>query len=568
MFLGESLGNTEKRPQASTPPAPTGGAHDATNHGGGDNNEGETVSAFNPFAYCNWPTKIRRRQFLGAAAAVAVALPARRLWADAATAGAIPDTLAAVGSSGKPVALSAADIKDFRASLRGQLLLAKDTDYDKVRRLWNGAFDRHPALIARCKVPADVVQAVNFARTHALLTAVRSGGHSISGQSCCDGGLMIDLSPMRGIQVDAAHRTAKVEGGVLLGELDEANQKHGLATPLGTAADTGIAGLTLGGGQGRLMRKLGLSCDNLLSLDVVTADGKQLHVTAQENPDLFWALRGGGGNFGIVTNFEYQLHPLAHQVLAGGKLFPLSQARSVFKAMLDMAEHASDDYYITGGITTVTPDPSLPPGLKPGRYFAVEAVYSGDPKDSEKYLASLAKLGKPLLDTFGMKNYVDAQKGPTGASPPALPPGLGVYIKSGYPRSIPDALIDAILHAAETGPEWLGGIGVGPLAGAVARVKPDATAYWHREAQWDLILDGEWTDHTQDAHNTAVLRDLWKVFEPFTNGYYVNTEPSADERRLRETYGENYPRLVQLKNKYDPTNLFRLNANIRPTAKA
>ena len=520
------------------------------------------MSAFNPISYRHWATAIGRRQFLRSAAAVAAVLPAGRIWADASSARAIPDTLSVIGGSGKPVTLTARDIRDLRASLRGQLLLAQDDGYDQARRLWNGAFDRHPALIARCESTADVVHVVRFARTHALLTAVKGGGHSLSGQSACDGGLMIDLSLMKDIQVDRAQRTARVQPGVLLAELDLKTHALGLVTTLGTASDTGVAGLTLGGGQGRLMRTLGLTCDNVRAFEIVTANGEVLHVNAQEHPDLFWGLRGGGGNFGIVTTFEYQLHPLDHPVLAGGRLYPFSQARAVFAALLELAERAPDELYLTGGISNLTPGAAVPPG----RYASIEIMYSGSPTEGERFLAPLAKLGKPMMDSIEAKSYTIAQNGPTGAAPPALPPGLGVYVRSGFLESFPDRLTAEIIHAFENGPEWLDGIGFGTLAGAVARVKPDATAYWNRGAQWDLILDGVWLDHSQDERNARVLRDLWKSFEPFTQGYYVNTEPSAAEQRLRATYGGNYPRLVQLKNKYDPTNLFRLNANIKPTA--
>jgi FAD/FMN-containing dehydrogenase len=506
-----------------------------------------------------------RRKFLGgaaAAAATAAALP--RAWADTKP-GAIPDTVTAVGGSGKPVTLSAADIKDFRASLKGQLLLARDDGYDQARRVWNGAFDRHPALIARCENANDVARAVGFARSHALLTSVKGGGHSITAQSSCEGGLMIDLSPMRGVQIDQAKRIANAQPGVLLADLDAKTAALGLVTPLGTAADTGIAGLTLGGGQGRLMRLHGLSCDNVRTYDLVTADGKQLKVSAQENADLYWALKGGGGNFGVVTNFEYQLHPLDHPVLAGAKLYPFSDTRAALTALVDLAHDAPDTLYMAGGITVVAPGGAMPAG----KYIALEVVYSGDkPSDGEKLLAPLAKLGKPVADSVTTKPYTVAQLGPTGAAPPALPQGLGFYVKSGFMNAVPDALITEIIHASENAPEWFNSIGLGMLAGATARIKPDATAYWNRGSQWDLIIAGAWSDHSQDQRNANVLRDLWKAFDPFTQNYYVNTEPSADEKRLRETYGDNYPRLVELKNKYDATNLFRLNANIRPTAKA
>jgi FAD/FMN-containing dehydrogenase len=504
-----------------------------------------------------------RRAFLQTAlAASAAVLAARGARAD--SSGAIPSSLTAVGANGKPITLTASDIKDFRAGLRGKLLLAQDDGYEQARRIWNGVFDRNPALIARCADAADVVRAIQFARAHLLLTAVKAGGHSISGQSTCEGGLMIDLSPMKGIKVDPNARIAQAQAGVLLGELDEKNQSFGLATTLGTASDTGIAGLTLGGGMGRLMRKLGLTCDNLRGLDIVTAGGQVLHASEQENAELFWGVRGGGGNFGIVTNFEYQLHPLAHPVLAGGRLYPFSEARGVFAAMLELAERAPDELSVSAGVLKMEPGGPVPPG----RYIGLEAVYCGEPGDGEKVLAPWKKLGKPVLDTIAAKTYVDAQKGPAGASPPPLPPGLGVYIKSGFLTAVNDKLISEILHAFDDAPEWLGGIGFGAVGGAVSRVKPGATAYWNRDAKYDLILDGEWSDHSQDRRNTQVLRDLWKRFEPYTKGYYINTEPSAEEQRLRGTYGDNYARLVQLKNKYDPTNLLRLNANIKPTASA
>ena len=523
--------------------------------------------SFKPFGYSTRAATIGRRQFLGAAAAAAAVLPAARLWADASSAGAVPDSLVAVGINGKPVTLSASDLKDLRSGLRGQLLLARDPAYDQTRRVWNGAFDRHPALIARCTSTADVARAVSFAHSHALLCSVRGGGHSISGQSSCDGGMMIDLSPMKEIQLDAAHRTAQVQPGVLLGELDTKCQSSGLVTPLGTASDTGIAGLTLGGGQGRLMRRFGLSCDNVRAFELVTANGKVVHANAEENPDLYWGLRGGGGNFGIVTRFEYQLHPLPHPVLAGVMLYPFSEAHSVLSALVDFAAKAPDELYLTGGpVNMEAPPPNSPPGTPAaGKYVAIEAVYSGEPSAGERVLEPLAKFGTPVSGKVTSKKYVDAQNGFTGASPPALPPGLGVYIKSGFVGNLPEKLIGDVIHAFENGPQWLDSIGIGQCGGAVARIQPEATAYWNREAQWELLLAGVWSDHTQDQHNAAVLHDLWKTFEPYTRGYYVNTEPSADEQRLRATYGDNYPRLVQLKNKYDPGNLFHLNANIKPT---
>jgi FAD/FMN-containing dehydrogenase len=501
-----------------------------------------------------------RRQFLGsalAAAATTAILPAGRLWAEAGSEAAA--SIAAVTLSGEAISLSQADVKDLRASLRGQLLLANDEGYDQARRLWNGAFDRHPALIARCAGAADVVQAVNFARAHKLLTAVHSGGHSISGQSACDRGLMIDLSPMKGIRVDPAAKSASAQAGVLLGEFDRESQAFGLATTLGTAADTGIAGLTLGGGQGRLARKFGLSCDNLLSADIVTADGRLLHASEHENPDLFWGIRGGGGNFGVATAFEYRLHPLGPKVLAGNRVYPLDQARTILLALREFCEKAPDEMTVSASLTTA------PPGVPAGRYIAYEVVYCGALSEGERLLAPLEKLGKPLFDDVRSKTYIQAQLGLSGASPAPLPPGLNVYVKSGFLRTLSDSLIGTSLKHFGDAPAWLGELGIGQLGGAMGRVKPEATAYWNRLSQYELILEGFWPDRAQDKQNLQQGRALWEKFEPFTEGYYVNTEPSADEKRLRATYGENYPRLVQLKNKFDPLNLFRLNANIKPT---
>jgi FAD/FMN-containing dehydrogenase len=514
----------------------------------------------------NASARIGRRQFLGVAATAAALLPARSLWAEVSGSGsgAVPSQVLAVSGEGKPVALTAAEVKELRAGLKGKLLLAQDAGYEGARRVWNGSIDRHPALIVRCESREDIVRAVQFASAHSLLTAVKGGGHSLSGQSTCEGGLMIDLSPMREIALDRDQRLAHSQPGVLLVELDGKCQAAGLVTPLGTAADTGIAGLTLGGGQGRLMRKLGLSCDNVRSFELVTADGKVRKASASENPDLFWALRGGGGNFGVVSSFEYRLHPLAHPVLAGGRMYPFSQAREVVRGLVDMASKAPDELYLSCSILNASGEGKLPKGT----YVAVEFVYSEEPKDGERFLPALDKLGKPLSDTIAAKPYVVAQNGPTGAAPPALPPGLGVYVRSGFAPAISDKLIDEMIHAFEQGPPWLDEIGFGPIGGEVARVKAEATAYWNREAQYELLLIGAWVDHAQDEHNIAVMRDLWQRFEPFTRGYYVNTEPSAGEARLKATYGDNYARLVQLKDRYDPKNLFRLNANIRPAKHA
>jgi FAD/FMN-containing dehydrogenase len=502
--------------------------------------------------------RVGRRGFVGSALAAA-ALPLGRAWADAKDVE-LPEQLPAIGLDGKPITIPRADIKDFRASLRGQLLLAGNEGYEQARKIWNGVFDRHPALIARCAGSDDVVKAVNFARAHGVLTAVRGGGHSISGQSSCEGGLMIDLAPMKEIRVDAAKMSAQAQGGVLLGDLDRETQAVGLVTTLGTAADTGIAGLTLGGGFGRLQKKFGLACDNLISADIVTADGKSLHVSEHENPDLFWGIRGGGGNFGVVTKFEYRLHKFGPDLLAGNRVYPIARARELIPELLEMMGGADDDLDYTFGLTKSPPD-----GQPEGGYVEVEMIYTGDLKNSDKVLASLDKLGKPVFDDIKVKPYVKAQLGVSGAAPPSLPPGLRIYSKSGFVYGTADKLVDEMLGQFAASPKYIGDLGLSSMSGAVSRVKPDATAFWNRKSSYMILLHGAWMDPSLDTVAVEGGRHIWQALEPFTRGHYVNAEPGAEGQRLRDTYGDSYPRLVALKNKFDPKNLFRLNSNIKPT---
>ncbi len=504
---------------------------------------------------------IDRRRFVNAAltAATGALVPVRYLSAQPAGNGAIPGEIAARSGSGRSVTLTASAVKDFRASLRGELLWAGESGYDSARQLWNGSFDRHPALIARCAGTADVIRAVQFARSHGLLTAVRGGGHSFSGQSECDGGLVIDLSPMKGIRVDPVRRQAAAQPGVLLGELDWETQAFGLATTLGTIPNTGIAGLTLGGGLGRLARKYGLACDNLRSADVVTADGRLLHASEQENPDLFWGLRGGGGNFGIVTRFDYLLHPVGPRVLAGDRIYTFRHARSVLTAVAELADHAPDEMYFDA-YAIRAPNLALP-----GFAVGFEACYCGELREGERLLEPLKKLGKPLFDSLSAKTYLAAQG--VGAKNPAYPAGRSYYTKSGFLVGVSTGLIDEIVRRSEDAPRavraldfWQG------LGGAAGRVKPDATAFWNRQANYSLDLEAAWDGRSRNAVNVKAARALWSELEPFTRGYYTNLESGTDEQRLRTTYGGNYLRLVQLKDKYDPTNFFRLNANIRPAS--
>lgn len=512
---------------------------------------------------------ISRRTFTHStlAATALAALPARALWADAASPAAIPAQLAAIGLTGKPTTLAAAEIKELRAALRGPLLLAADDGYDAARRIWDPSFNNHPALIVRCANAQDVVQAVNFARTHRLRTGVRAGGHSVAGHSVPEGGLMIDVSPMKAIRIDANKRRGYAQGGVLLGALDRAMQAAGLATTLGTVSDTGIAGLTLGGGVGRLMRRFGLAIDNLASVDVVTADGKLLHASSEENPDLFWALRGGGGNFGVATAFEYRLHPFNHPVLDGLRLFPYSQARSLFAATAELAEQAPDDLVLGVTVANATPGGPLPPG----RYSACLVGYMGpDPAVGLKLIEPLSKFGKPVADLITAKSYLAAQgardqETAQGAANVAVPSIPKTWYESGYLYSAPDHLFDEIIRRFDEVPAYFDAqAGFSQMGGAIARVKPEATAFWNRPAKYDFLNDVSWKDSTKDEEARKVARSVWAGVEPFTRGHYVNTVPGASSERVRITYGDNYPRLLALKEKYDPLNLFRLNANIKP----
>jgi FAD/FMN-containing dehydrogenase len=499
---------------------------------------------------------LNRRHFVHSLAAATAAIPAARLWADT-------SSVPAVTVGGKQITLAASDLKDLRGSLRGKLLLAHDEGYDTARKLWNPMFDRHPALIAQCAGPEDVARAVTFARAHDLLTAVRAGGHSLSGQSACDSGLMIDLSVMKDIAVDAQRRVGRAQGGVLLGELDRKTQAVGLVTTLGTATDTGIAGLTLGGGMGRMMRRHGLACDNLQSVEVVTADGKIVHASATENADLFWAVRGGGGNFGVVTSFEYRLHPLKEKVLDGDRAYPFSKARELLDLVAEVGERAPDDLTLAVELLNLTAAESP----HPGRVAVLDVTYLGKPEEGQRLLEPFRKLGTPIDDQIRSMTYLEAQ-GAAGTAPIAVPGkggGHPEYLKTGFLHGAPTAFFDELVRGVKETLDSQMIVAIwAQMGGAVGRVAPEATAYWGRSATHNLIIETEWKDRGEDQSHIKAARGVWTAVERFTDGFYVNTEPGADDRRVRGTYGGNYDRLQQLKKKYDSTNLFRLNANIKP----
>ncbi len=456
-----------------------------------------------------------------------------------------------------------ADIDDaaldkFQSALRGQLIQPGDEGYDEARKIWNGMIDRRPAFIVRCAGISDVIEAVNFARTNHLLTSVRSGGHNIPGNSVCDGGIMIDLSLMKSVRVDAETKTARAESGLTWAEFDHETQAFGLATTGGTVSNTGIAGLTLGGGIGWLSGRFGLTCDNLLSADVVTASGELVKASSTENPDLFWGIRGGGGNFGIVTSFEYQLHPLGPNVVAGMIIHPIENAREVLKFYSEFSRNIPDEMNTIGALVT---SPEGHPAV------SILACHSGPTEEAEKALKPLREFGSPIADLIGPMTYEQLQ---TTLLDPVAPPGNQYYLKSQMGGEITEDAIDAIIaeFAKVTSP--FSAIMFQQLGNAVNRTARDATAFGHRGALYEWLAMAQWTDPGESEIHIRWAREAVEAMEPFTSsGSYINqmgneAEEGAD--RIKASYGPNYERLVALKQKYDPDNIFRLNPNIKPSA--
>jgi FAD/FMN-containing dehydrogenase len=496
---------------------------------------------------------VKRRHFVaaGIAALGGVVIPYRRVFAEEAAA-----SVPILGIDGRQLTLSAADIQDLKAGLRGELITASSPNYDAARRLWIPTFDRHPAVIVRCAGAGDVKHVVSFAAAHGLLTAVRCGGHSLSGQSGVDNGLVIDVSPMRLVEVDPIAKRARVAGGSLLGQLDMETAEFGLATTAGTVADTGVAGLTLGGGFGRLARKFGLSCDNVTGFELVTADGRWQRANATENPDLYWALRGGGGNFGVVTSFEFQLHELAPVIYGGTITFPFENVRDMLRSYAEITAAAPDELDL---------DADLQDDGKGGREVQFSVCYCGPQADAEKVIAPLRKLGKPTEDKLGPASYLKLQ----GSANMPGHSNSGMYVKGGLVPALTPALIDALVDYVEHNPSPSFDIGIEHLGGAIGRVAPDATAYFNRHASHNLLSLGFWRVPADAAEvrerNTEWVRGAWKQLEPFTQGHYVNiTNSDATGNRALSAYGDNLPRLTALKKRYDPNNLFHMNANIKP----
>jgi FAD/FMN-containing dehydrogenase len=459
----------------------------------------------------------------------------------------------AVTLNGTEVVLDPTVIDTFRADLRGTLLTADNGDYDAARRLWNAMIDKRPALIVRCAGAADESQAVRFAAAHDLLVSVRGGGHNVAGTAVCDGGLMIDVSPMKGIRVDPFARTALAQPGLLWQEFDHETQAYGLATTGGIVGETGIAGLTLGGGVGWLVRKYGLTCDNLLAADVVTADGQLRHASPETSPDLFWALRGGGGNFGVVTAFQYQLHEVA-TILGGLVIHPRSAARDVIRFHRDFVISAPEELTSYVGLLTA-------PDGNP--VVALACCYCGDLQEGERALAPLREFGTPLLDGIQAMPYTGIQ----GLFGPAYPWDNRNYWKSTYLREFPDAAVDVAIDYANRTQSPLSAVVIEYYGGAVSRVPADATAFPHREANFNILILAQWQAASEDAQHMQWARAAWDAFQPWaSNAIFMNAlSAGEDPQAVRDAYGANSARLAALKTQFDPTNRFRMNQNIPPT---
>jgi FAD/FMN-containing dehydrogenase len=498
---------------------------------------------------------VNRRHFVKSSVAAALAVSFHRELALAAMAegSAVGADIKAVTGNGKEVLLKQSAVEELAASLRGNVALPGSEAYEHARLLLNPRVNRYPALVVQPLVPTDVCHAVKFASQENLVTAVKCGGHSFRGDSTCDGGMQIDLSRLRGVRVDPARRTAWVAGGSLLGDLDAEAMAQGLVTTAGTVSHTGVGGLTLGGGFGRLARRFGLTIDNLLSVDIVTADGELRHASAEENPDLFWAVRGGGGNFGVVTAFEFRLHPMDRQVISGSFGFPFEQARQVFEFAGEFAAAAPD-------VLQVVPFIGAFPGNDP--VVNISIVYSGPHDKADALLAPIEKAGTVVRNSVKAWDYVALQKSGDDDDPRAN----GAYIKSGFFDQVTPDIVRDLTETFQPHPGRATWMAIGQSGGAIGRVPNGETAFPNREAGHDLLSFVGWPVGTGDgSEHVEYVNRQWKILEPYIDGFYVNDIANETQSQVDANYGANLGRLVQVKNSYDPTNLFRLNANIRPT---
>jgi FAD/FMN-containing dehydrogenase len=458
--------------------------------------------------------------------------------------------------------LDAAALASFRKSFRGELVLPSDDAHEDARRVWNTAIDKRPALIARCSGAVDVVRAVDFAREHELVLAVRGGGHNVAGLGTCDGGMVIDLSRTRGVSVDLARRTARVQAGATWGDVDHETQAFGLATTGGLVSSTGVAGFTLGGGFGWLMRKYALACDNLLGAEVVTAGGRIARADADDNADLFWGLRGGGGNFGIVTSFEFRLHPVGPLVTAGAIFFPAEVARELLRFYREWVAQVPDELSTVVNLAAAPSATFLPEEVHGRRVVVVSGCHCGSPDKGAQAFRPLKQFATPIADLIGSMPYTEMQRLVDGQ----WGPGYCNYFKSSWLPRLVDEAIETLLDAHEQAASPETKIQLYHFGGAVARVPPDATAFAHRNAPFLLNIAARWSDPAESDLHIGWARELHEAMRPFaTGGVYVNFLGDEGHDRIRAAYGERtYQRLVELKRTYDPTNLFHINQNIPP----
>lgn len=471
------------------------------------------------------------------------------------------EAIVATNTRGESAPVNMDAFEKFQTSFRNPILRPGDEGYDRARTVWNAMIDRKPALIVRCQGVSDVRLAVDFARTNNVLTAVKGGGHNIAGNAVCDAGMVIDLSGMRSVRIDPFARKAYVEPGATLGEFDREAQVFGLATPLGINSTTGVAGLTLGGGFGWLSRKYGMTVDNLIGADVVTADNKFIHASEKENQDLFWALRGGGGNFGIVTGFEYKLHEVGPNILSGLVIYPLSEGQEVLRKYRDFAAKLSNDGTVWAVIRKAPPLPFIPVEYHGKEIIVFAVFYAGDPEKGRKELGPVWNFGNVIGEHVGINPYTGWQQ----ALDPLLAPVARNYWKSHNLKEISDGAIDTAIKHARNIPSDHCEILFAHLGGAVNRISPDATAYSHRTNNFIFNIHGRWDNSADDNKVIGWARGLFSEMTPHAlGGVYVNFMPSDETDRVKAAYGPGYERLLEIKRKYDPQNMFCINQNIRP----
>lgn len=459
-------------------------------------------------------------------------------------------------------ALSSDQIAQLKSVFRGYLITPDDSHYDYARKIWNGMFDKHPALIAQCICTADVIQAVNFARDHNLLVAVKGGGHNSAGKATCDDGIVIDLSSMRRVHVDPKKKTARVDGGALLGDVDSETQLYGLAVSAGIVSHTGVGGLALGGGFGWISRKHGLSVDNLLSADVVTAHGDLIQVSQNENEDLFWGIRGGGGNFGIVTSFEFNCAEIGTEVFSGVIAKKFENAQDYISFHQEYVQTLPDEMTVWMVVRKAPPLPFLPEDVHGQLMVLVPFVYLGDQAEGEKLIEPLRSHGESHGEHIGFSPWVGWQSMFDGL----VAHGARNYWKSHHLKELSTDCIEQILNFAQTLPSEECDVFIPHMAGAPSRVAPDATAFSHRSTPFVLNIHTRWRNQSDDESCIAWARDFHQATEPFSQGVYVNFLSDEGEDRVKDAYTDSvWQRLVQLKDKYDPTNMFCLNQNIKPS---